>query len=206
METPRKPVLVKKVFENTRFYLNRLNLYSKNDIFVRPIKIPRFLISALVLLPMMVVFVSICWYCIDERFNLSTTSTTQSFLIVMIQMTLIYTSMAWKNGRIVETVDDLEEFIIGSMMQIIHHYFKITQLINLSSNFHMIFSGCAMKNESEQIYSTVSAKQMGIIKAARRFVIIFVLLNYGPLFITPIRYVMLGHPTPDQWHLPTEMK
>lgn len=64
--------------------------------------------------------------------------------------------------------------------------------------------GCAMKNEAEQIYSTIAAKQIGVIGAARKFVIIFVLVNYGPPFTTPIRYVMFGHP--DQWHLPTEMK
>lgn len=117
MRATSKANQVEKVFEKTRFYLKLLNLYNKHGIFVKSIKIPRLLISAMVLFPMNLGGILISWRCIDEGFSLNTKSINMSFIFIIIQMTLTYLTIARKNDRIVEVLGDLEGFIRKSMMK-----------------------------------------------------------------------------------------
>lgn len=64
------------------------------------------------------------WFCIDEKFNLKSISSTLGNLMSLTHMSLIYVSLAVKSNLIIETLDNLQDLVDKSNNILGFEYFK----------------------------------------------------------------------------------
>lgn len=101
-----------RVLDGCRLALKLSNLYNQNGVYIRTFKIPNVVISTLILLPTMYYIASLeFWFCIDERFNMKSISSTLCNMIAIIQMAFVYFSLAMKSDLIIETMNHLQDVV-----------------------------------------------------------------------------------------------
>lgn len=103
-----------QVLSDCRLVLKLTNLYNKTGIYFVSFKIPSFLISCIILLPLVFLLLSNVWFCYDEKFNLESTSTSFAVMLGLLQTILNYVSLLMKKDLIVITVDYLQKIVATS--------------------------------------------------------------------------------------------
>lgn len=112
------------VLDGCRLALKYTNLYNKKDLQIFGRRIPNFLIHTFILIPMIYTNFLQMWFCIDEKFNLKSISSTLGNLMSLTHMSLIYVSLAVKSNLIIETLDNLQDLVDKSNNILGFEYFK----------------------------------------------------------------------------------
>lgn len=130
-------------------------------------------------------------------------------LLGSMQILLIYYSLGYNNGIIVQTFDHIKNIINRSSWIFRHFptYLHIFAFGHFLFKFQVfIFSGIQESSKSSEIYETTernSSKLAEIFRKTRNF---YIFLLIGPAAVSPIFYAIFGTPAPDRWKLPLPNK
>lgn len=105
---------LREVFAKSRSHLKLLNLYTKNGIYIGKVRLPNLVLFALIAAPLTLELILLVWHCVDNKCDLKTGTTTISYIIIALQMLLVYLSLSVQHEIITEAIDDTEKFVMES--------------------------------------------------------------------------------------------
>lgn len=104
-----------KVLNSVQIILKIFNLINKDGVRICRLKIPNVILASIIaLIPIYGSFVLI-WFCVDEKFSLSTSSSSLALALLIVKSLFIHFSLVWRSKVIVVTIDYLQNIVTRSM-------------------------------------------------------------------------------------------
>lgn len=100
-----------EVLSGIRLILKLTNLYNKNGVYIGSIKIPDFIISAMISLLSSYMTLLYFWAAVEEHFDMEIISGSLACTLGMLQTTIAYISLATKTYLVISTIDHLQEVV-----------------------------------------------------------------------------------------------
>lgn len=102
--------------ENCRYYLKNVNLCRQEPIIIGCVRIPNVLIYVGCIFFQTFSSCLMMKFCIETGFNLATISSAFGVSIGILQLSLIYVTLATKNGVIYQTFELIQQLVDYSML------------------------------------------------------------------------------------------
>lgn len=183
-----------RVLGASRLALNVANLYEKIVYFrVSSVNISSDLILYVLYLFYACFACAQIWYLIENMSSILT----MSQVISVLQMFCIHRSFSDRHSLIVQAIDHLENIVNQ------RKYSHIVKILSTPSSMQWIFFFClGRRSIAVSTYIIYSKCERSCSKVTKIFAIGSVLFVVGvtmPSILCPILYLIIGHPSPENW-------
>lgn len=184
--------------------LNDVYLCRRTEFQVGAFKIPNIVMNMALSLVFWYSLVTEILLAYDIGLDFKEVSGVILMILGSVQILLIYYSLGYNNGIIVQTVDHIKN-IIDRSLWIFRHFPTILHFF-FQNKWTLIFTGIRESSKSIEIYETTERDSSKMAEKFRRTRNFYIFLLIGPAALSPIFYVFFGTPTPDRWKLPLPNK